>query len=103
MCSGIPPTERQFFCAFVEAKMREKVAYGPGDLDILSRAFYAVLDSIPDDGRDPEDVKAIVMAGILDAARQGERDEKKLMVCGLAALEKYENNDMDAVMHEAPL
>ena len=76
------------------AKLREKVAYGPGDLDILSHAFYAVLDSIPEDGRDPEEVKAIVMTGILDAARRVERDEKKLMASGFAALEKYENNDM---------
>jgi hypothetical protein len=64
--------------------------YGPGDLDILSHAFYGALAAIPQDGRDPEEVKAIVMTGILDAARRGERDEEKLMASALAAVRSYE-------------
>ena len=64
--------------------------YGPGDLDILSHAFYGALDAMPEDGRDPEEVKAVLMTGILDAARQGERDEEKLRSSGLAALQNYE-------------
>jgi hypothetical protein len=78
-------------------------SFGPGDLDILSRAFYRAIDSLPSDGRDPEESKAILMTGILDAARQGERDEEKLTASALAAIETYEDGTMDAVMQTSPL
>jgi hypothetical protein len=77
--------------------------YGLGDLDVLSQAYHAALDALPLDGRDPEEAKAILMTGILDAARNGERDEKALMAAGLAAIESYEGDGLDAVMRQTPL
>jgi hypothetical protein len=68
--------------------------YGPGDLDILADAFYGALEAVPADGRDPEEVKARVMTGILDAARLGERDKEKLTAFGLAAIEKNAGSDL---------
>jgi hypothetical protein len=79
----------------------QTMPYGAGDLDILSHAFYGALESVVPDERDPEEVKAIVMTGILDAARRGERDEDRLMASGLAALARYE--DTKAVTSEPRL
>jgi hypothetical protein len=75
--------------------------YAPGDLDILSHAFYGALKAVPEDDRDPEEVKAILMTGILDAALKGERDKQKLMASAPAAIERYE--DRGAETEEAPL
>ena len=76
--------------------------YGPGDLDILARAFYGALDAMPADGHAPEELKAIVMTGILDAIRLGERDEKNLRAAGLAALAKYQGHDLDEAVADGP-
>lgn len=65
-------------------------SYGPGELDILSRAFHRAVDAVPLEGRDPEQTKAILLTGILETARQGERDEDVLCASALAAIERYE-------------
>jgi hypothetical protein len=62
------------------------VAYGPGDLDILSQAFYGALDSLTWSAGDPEEIKAALMTGILDAAQSGERDPERLQAAGENAL-----------------
>jgi len=63
-------------------------AYGPGELDILARAWDKALDNIPADREhDRELIKAIVLTGILDAARSGIRNEEALTESGLSALD----------------
>jgi hypothetical protein len=61
-----------------------------GELDLLSRAFYAALDRLDDDARDPEETKSVLMTGIMDAARAGERDESRLVQSALHALDRFE-------------
>jgi hypothetical protein len=78
--------------------MSREMEYGPGDLDVLARAFYGALNDLPPQSRDPEQIKAILMTGILDAARGGERDEMRLRRCALAAVRLFdqdENSDQD--------
>jgi len=65
-------------------------SYRPGELDILSRAFHRAIDAVPSKGRDREQTKAILLTGILDTAREGERDEDVLCASALAAIERYE-------------
>ena len=77
--------------------------YGPGDLDILSRAFESAMSCVPDSERDLEATKAALMTGILNAAKAGERDEDKLVASALAAIKLYDDGSMDAVMRTAPL
>jgi hypothetical protein len=60
--------------------------FGPTELDILSRAFYRALDHVGPRVHDKEEAKAILMAGILGAARRGERNEDKLVRAALAAI-----------------
>jgi hypothetical protein len=81
----------------------DKVAYGPGDLDILSQAFYGALDSLERTAGDPEEIKAILMTGILDAARSGERDPERLQAAGEHALLLHEGARTDAVRRSAPI
>jgi hypothetical protein len=79
-------------------RMSREMEYGPGDLDVLARAFYGALNDLPPQSRDPEQIKAILMTGILDAARGGERDEMRLRRCALAAVRLFdqdENSDQD--------
>ena len=61
-------------------------AYGPGDLDILARAWDRALEAIPRNEPGTEAMKAIVLMGILDAAKTGLRNERQLAVSGLDAL-----------------
>ena len=61
-------------------------AYGPGDLDILARAWDRALEAIPRHEPGTEAMKAIVLMGILDAAKTGLRNEGELAVSGLNAL-----------------
>ena len=61
-------------------------AYGPGDLDILARAWDRALEAIPRNEHDTEEIKAIVLTGILDAAKTGLRNEGELAESGLNAL-----------------
>jgi hypothetical protein len=77
--------------------------YGPGDLDILSRAFEGALSCLPESERGLESTKAALMAGILEAAKAGERDEDELIASALAAMSPLDEGSMDAVMRTAPL
>ncbi len=74
-------------------------AYGPADLDVLASAWDQALDNIPtDDEHDREEIKAIVLTGILDAARSGVRDEDELLESGLTALARHEGDIVDEVV-----
>jgi hypothetical protein len=77
--------------------------FRPDELDVVARAFERALQAAPSDGYDPEEKKAILMTGIMDAARNGVRDETILADSALAALALYDDNEMDAVMRETPL
>jgi hypothetical protein len=77
------------------------MAYGPGDLDILSRAYETAMSSVPEHERDLEATKTALMAGLLDAAKRGERNEHKLVASALASI--HAEATMDAVMQTAPL
>jgi hypothetical protein len=67
--------------------------YGPGVLDVLARAYDRALDALPlDITRDSETARAVLLQGILDAARAGERDERALAT---AALNKMTLADLD--------
>ena len=67
------------------------MTYSPAELDILSRAFHGAIDSLSMQDRDAEATKAVIMTGILDAARTGERDEEKLKESALEAVKLYED------------
>jgi hypothetical protein len=77
--------------------------FEPEELDVFARAFERALAAAPADGYDPEEKKAILTTGIMDAARRGVRDETMLADAALAALALYDANEMDAVMRETPL
>ena len=78
-------------------------SYGPGDLDVLGRAFERALELLAMGERDQEATKTILMTGIVDAASKGERDEQKLAASGLSAIGLYDDDSMAAVMQAAPL
>jgi hypothetical protein len=77
--------------------------FEPEEFDLLARAFDRALRAAPANGYDPEEKKAILMTGIMDAARRGVRDENQLADAALAALALYDSDEMDAVMRETPL
>jgi hypothetical protein len=83
--------------------MSRMPSFPPEDLDIFSRAFERALKAAPTSDHDPEETKAILMTGIMDAARRGVRDEDILTDSALSALILYDAGEMDAVMREAPL
>ena len=64
------------------------------ELDLLSRAFYAALDQLNSSGRDLEEAKSVLMSGIMDAARAGERDEGTLVQSALHAFERFEQESL---------
>lgn len=74
-----------------------------GDLSTFSRAFDRALKSAPPTDHDPEEIKAIPMTGIMDAARRGVCDEDALADSALSALVLYKDDQMDAVMRDTPL
>jgi hypothetical protein len=74
-----------------------------GDLSTFSRALDRALKAAPPTNRDPEEVKAILMTGILDAAHRGVCDEDALADSALSALYLYDDDRMDAVMRDTPL
>jgi hypothetical protein len=65
-----------------------------GELDLLSRAFYAALDRLDEDARDPEETKSVLMTGIMGAAKAGERDEGRLVQSALQAFERFEQESL---------
>jgi hypothetical protein len=73
------------------------------ELDLFARAFDRAIQAAPPADRDPEQTKAILMTGIMDAARRGVRNEDVLTDAALSALVLYEDDAMDAVMRETPL
>ena len=81
------------------------MTYSAADLDVLSRAFYGAIESLSMGERDAEAIKAVLMTGILDAARLGEREEETLREAALEAVKLYEEGDirLDAVMRSVPL
>lgn len=60
--------------------------FSPDDLDVLSRAYYGVLDRLGPTRIDIEFAKSVLLRSIVSAARKGERDEHRLAHRGLAAL-----------------
>ena len=77
--------------------------FEPKELDVLAQAFERALSAAPANGYDPEEKKAILMTGIIDAARRGVRDETILADAALEALALYDAQEMDAVIRETPL
>ena len=85
----------------------------PDDTDVLvmARALDRAIKAAPPNDLDVEEIKAILMTGISDAARRGVHDEDILTDAALAALALYDNDDamdynddaMDDVMTKTPL
>jgi hypothetical protein len=79
------------------------VPYDSDDLDIFSRVFHDAFDSVPMNGRNAEATKIVIMSSILDAARNGERDEERLMASALESIRLYDEGHLDAEMRTTPL
>lgn len=77
--------------------------YDSDDLDILSRVFHDAFDSVPMNGRNAEATKIVIMSSILDAARNGERDEERLMASAVESIRLYDEGHLDAEMRTTPL
>jgi hypothetical protein len=75
------------------------------DTDVLAmaRALDRAIKAAPPNNLDAEEIKAVLMTGISDAARRGVRDEDILTDAALAALALYDDSDMQDVMRNAPL
>ena len=70
--------------------------YGPGVLDILARAYDHALELLPlDFDTDLETARAVLLQGILDAARVGERDEKALVDAGLNRIARFDASGLE--------
>ena len=98
---GVVGDVRQSFEAGSKAEIF--VPYDSDDLDILSRVFHDAFDSVPKNGRDAEATKIVIMSGILDAARNGERDEECLKASALESIKLYDEGHLDAEMRTTPL
>ena len=74
------------------------------DVLVMARALDRAVKAAPANDLDTEEVKAILMTGISDAARRGVRDEDILTDAALAALALYyDDSELDDVMRTAPL
>jgi hypothetical protein len=73
------------------------------DVLLLARALDRAMKAAPPNDLDAEEVKAILMTGISDAARRGVRDEDILTDAALAALALYDDSEMEDVIRNAPL
>ena len=78
-------------------------ADAPEQPDLMARALARALQATPVDSRDPEEKTAILMTGIMDAARRGVHDEDGLAQAAIAALDLYGDDQMDRVMRDTPL
>ena len=72
------------------------------DVLVMARALDRAVKAAPANDLDTEEVKAILMTGISDAARRGVRDEDILTDAALAALALYDDSELDDV-RTAPL
>jgi hypothetical protein len=70
--------------------------FSPQDLDVLSRAYHRVLDRLGRSKADLEFTKSVLLRSIVSAARNGERDEHRLVHRGLAALGMHKASTQDA-------
>jgi hypothetical protein len=77
--------------------------YAPTDLDIMSRAFHAAIDSIAAENRDMEAAKAAAMNGILDAARRGERNAERLTISAIESIRICEEYGIEPELRAAAL
>jgi hypothetical protein len=73
------------------------------DVLVMARALDRAIKAAPPNDYDAEEVKAILMTSISDAARRGVRDEDILTDAALAALALYDDSGMEDVMRNAPL
>lgn len=69
--------------------------YAPAVLYILARAYWA-LDALPSHiAQNSETARAILLQGILDAARSGERDGAALTGAALDKTALFDADDID--------
>jgi hypothetical protein len=73
------------------------------DVLLLARALDRAMKAVPPNDLDAEEVRAILMTGISDAARRGVRDDDILTDAALAALALYDDSEMEDVIRNAPL
>jgi hypothetical protein len=73
------------------------------DVLVMARALDRAIKAAPPNDMDSEEIKAVLMTGISDAARRGVRDEDILTDAALTALALYDDSAMDDVMRKAPL
>jgi hypothetical protein len=70
--------------------------YAPAVLDILARAYDRALDALPSHiALNSETARAVLLQGILDAARAGERDEAALTSAALDKMALFDADDVD--------
>jgi hypothetical protein len=61
--------------------------YDPADLDILARAYDRALETLAArNAHETEALRATILAGLLQAAQTGERDELALTIAALNSL-----------------
>jgi hypothetical protein len=64
------------------------------ELNLLARAFHQALVRLNGSSHGPEEFKAVLLTGILNAADDGERDEDKLVQSAFRALEEFERDSL---------
>jgi hypothetical protein len=75
-------------------------------LDLLADAYDRALDALPPYGaHDPETARAVLLTGILDAARAGVHDEMALTIAALHKLAVFDAaNNLEATRsNRAPM
>lgn len=77
--------------------------YDRTDLDTMSRAFHAAIESVGSTNLDLEAAKAAAMTGILDAARRGERNAERLKVFAVESIRRCEKLGIEPQLRVAAL
>ena len=67
-------------------------SFGPGDLDILSRALERAIETAPHGRDDPDRSRRLLIRGLLEAAEAGERNEAALAAAAVAKLRVSDPN-----------
>ncbi len=67
-------------------------SFGPGDLDVLSRALERAIETAPHGMDDPEHARRLLISGLLEAAEAGERNETALTAAAVAKLKVSDPN-----------